>query len=1060
MRLRQLELIRYGGYADRALDFGDGATDLHLIVGANEAGKSTLLAAIGDWLFGFPGQTTQDWRFDYRDLRILAVVEQAGQRLEAIRRKGNKNTLLGPDGAALADDALSALIGGVDRLGFERLFGLDHAKLRLGGQAILDGKDDAARAMFEAGTGLASVTAELKRLESRCASLFKPSASNPEVNRLLRERAEALKTVRDSSLGDADLTRIKDTQADAERRRADLTAEGEALTARANAAERVARTRAPLSRLAAAREGLDALGSLPVLSPDAEARLREARAERATAIELRAAQTDKAQTAAEALTRLVPPEAILAARSRIEALAEQRPAVDKAQDDRPRRIAELERIDAALAAARAEAGLPAGADLPSDAWRRRARTHLDAWRALDQRAAKLAADRAEQAADGEARLAELAVQARKTAERLAAGLSRLGWTGTPADLAGARLPAPPEAAEYGRRIDQAREGLKTALDAAETARLEAARQQRRIEILTQGPQLPTPEAVAAARATRDAALAEVRRRLAEPRRADDGEAGLHLAEGVLHADALADRRDGESQRLAEYALAADALAAAGDGGEAAARAADRWRAALAEAEGAWATVLAEAGLPRTLLPAGFESWRADRLRILEEAAAASEPPPSLALDRRAAALDREADQIVRDRADLDRDRDRLRAEVDAAWPDPSRLADALAALDAVVADAGKRGGVAQQLEGIDRDLRAFAADVAALLSELDRPPHPRAGETVRGLARDLADAVKIASDIGRWTAEAEAAAAALKTVDRRLAAAEGGIAALAAAAGAADETALDAVLAACARALEHRKAESAALDDLADLGEGRDLADLRADAAALSPDDAAAARDSIGRRRQEIDLEREAIGRSLAETQAAFDHAARTTEAADAQQAAADAGAALAASAERYVETAAAAALLKWLVERHRAGAQAPLLARASDLFATVTAGSFVRLALDYDDDDRPRIVAVRPDGSRVGVEGMSEGTRDQLFLALRLGALQGHPGGSPLPLVCDDLLITSDDARAGAILGLLKAASASMQVLVFTHHDHIVDVAGRAIGAEGFRLHRLAAGG
>ena len=132
-----------------------------------------------------------------------------------------------------------------------------------------------------------------------------------------------------------------------------------------------------------------------------------------------------------------------------------------------------------------------------------------------------------------------------------------------------------------------------------------------------------------------------------------------------------------------------------------------------------------------------------------------------------------------------------------------------------------------------------------------------------------------------------------------------------------------------------------------------------------------------------------------------------------------------------------------------------------------MTQGAFTGLALDYDEDDRASIKALRAEGSgegrhgrRVGVEGLSEGTRDQLFLALRLAALKvgaGRGDAALLPLVCDDLLITADDARAAAMLGVLRTASRTLQILVFTHHEHLVEVANATIGADGYVLHRLA---
>jgi uncharacterized protein YhaN len=87
----------------------------------------------------------------------------------------------------------------------------------------------------------------------------------------------------------------------------------------------------------------------------------------------------------------------------------------------------------------------------------------------------------------------------------------------------------------------------------------------------------------------------------------------------------------------------------------------------------------------------------------------------------------------------------------------------------------------------------------------------------------------------------------------------------------------------------------------------------------------------------------------------------------------------------------------------------------------------------------------------------MSEGTRDQLFLALRLGSIEGRAGAHPLPLVCDDLLINADDARAGAMLKVLASNSLWTQVILFTHHEHVVDLAQRTVGEGAFRIHHLA---
>jgi uncharacterized protein YhaN len=86
----------------------------------------------------------------------------------------------------------------------------------------------------------------------------------------------------------------------------------------------------------------------------------------------------------------------------------------------------------------------------------------------------------------------------------------------------------------------------------------------------------------------------------------------------------------------------------------------------------------------------------------------------------------------------------------------------------------------------------------------------------------------------------------------------------------------------------------------------------------------------------------------------------------------------------------------------------------------------------------------------------MSEGTCDQLYLALRLAALDMHLDGRPaLPFVADDLFITFDRERTAAGLRELQALSAHTQVLFLTHHDFIIDEA-RAVFGESLNLLRL----
>ncbi|MCG2823427.1 MAG: hypothetical protein L6364_07055, partial [Desulfobulbaceae bacterium] len=79
----------------------------------------------------------------------------------------------------------------------------------------------------------------------------------------------------------------------------------------------------------------------------------------------------------------------------------------------------------------------------------------------------------------------------------------------------------------------------------------------------------------------------------------------------------------------------------------------------------------------------------------------------------------------------------------------------------------------------------------------------------------------------------------------------------------------------------------------------------------------------------------------------------------------------------------------------------------------------------------------------RVLVERMSSGTRDQLYLALRLASLEWRlEGHEPMPLILDDILVNADDARSKAALKILGQLAEKTQIILFTHHRRIVDEA------------------
>lgn len=181
--------------------------------------------------------------------------------------------------------------------------------------------------------------------------------------------------------------------------------------------------------------------------------------------------------------------------------------------------------------------------------------------------------------------------------------------------------------------------------------------------------------------------------------------------------------------------------------------------------------------------------------------------------------------------------------------------------------------------------------------------------------------------------------------------------------------------------------------------------------------------------------------------EAALERIAGQDEAAQAEARRQEALARMGNAVERFIRVHTAAKLLRWSIERFREHKQGPLLARASEIFRGLTGGALERLQVDYDHQP-PTLLGQRPTGARVHIEGMSEGTRDQLYLALRLAALELHLQQTPaLPFIADDLFINYDNGRARAGFAALADLSRLTQVIFLSHHHHLVELAKQVFG-------------
>lgn len=237
---------------------------------------------------------------------------------------------------------------------------------------------------------------------------------------------------------------------------------------------------------------------------------------------------------------------------------------------------------------------------------------------------------------------------------------------------------------------------------------------------------------------------------------------------------------------------------------------------------------------------------------------------------------------------------------------------------------------------------------------------------------------------------------------------------------------------------------------------GIPLADALSQAEGQDPDLVAEALDHNLQKNEDNAAQVQKLHEDYLTARQVFETMDGSSAAADAQQKLAQHSARITELSADYAASRIASAILAQVIDTYQKRNQGPLIALASQRFGAITAGRYTGVVIDYD-EDKQILKAVRADGERLTMEQLSTGRRDQLFLALRLAAIEGHLGkGEPLPIIIDDILIQFDDAAAAATFKVLADLSKRSQVLFLTHHEHLLEVAEAAVGSTAYKSHSL----
>ncbi|RWK60939.1 AAA family ATPase [Mesorhizobium sp.] len=200
MRLRRLDLIRYGKFTDRTIEFGpkpESGPDLHIVFGLNEAGKSTALSGYLDLLFGIEERSRYNFLHEYSAMRIGGVLEFGGEGHTFSRTKQRNNSLLNAMGQPVSEVAITAHLAGLSRDAYGTMFSLDDETLEAGGKSILESRGDLGKLLFTASAGLGHASDTLSALEAEADGLYRKQAHGTELA-LLKKRLAELKSRKDA----------------------------------------------------------------------------------------------------------------------------------------------------------------------------------------------------------------------------------------------------------------------------------------------------------------------------------------------------------------------------------------------------------------------------------------------------------------------------------------------------------------------------------------------------------------------------------------------------------------------------------------------------------------------------------------------------------------------------------------------------------------------------------------------------------------------------------------------------------------------------------------------
>ena len=1162
MILKELHFIAFGPFTNRELSFDDKG--LHVVFGPNESGKSSALRGLKSLLYGINPRTTDNFIHENSLLRIGGVLQKEnGEKLEIIRRKGTRNTLLNSEGIPLDEQTLSPFLQGINSTLFTTLFGIDHQELEQGGQEILDQNGKIGEVLFSAGLGNYNLNKVLVELENETDILFKKAGSKPTINALIRQFNDVKKEIKDKSLSSH---KWKDFRRRFESTREHLENINSRLIGhrnKLNRLERIQRIYPKFARLNQFTDEFKELEGTIILSDEFTLRRKNAVSEKEKAETIVNKVTPRLDDLRKKHEKLSIDHLLLDHSIQIKGLYEQLGSFKKAEKDRPKLETKQKQYartaDDILAKIKFDFQLEDIERFRIILDKRKTISELGGQISLlDKKDENLKLNLQKEKRRLEAIIDELAqiqefdsetdldfeiISARKLGDLDALidrdfddlsrqknecqrALDRLPlWNGTLNSIATIKTPTKENIHRFQEKFDH----MKHRREMTEEKKTKFDEEKENIftkidEVRRKG-EIPSENLLEKSRSNRDEIWQLLRQKWVDQIDISDKAAKYH-EEGTLPdvfenrisvVDRLSDRLRREANRVHELANLESSWHSLERQLDIVSQELDEVSKQEDKLVVGWQKLWEDSQID-PLTPREMIAWLDEFEKLRDETLTLEKLQDQITKNRykrkihvhklnkqmenlncsisnteELAAVLQECEKKQKQLNNLRVKRDllvedRKRKELDlrllneeyqlndeklkkwnsqwsklmqninlssqTSFPEVKYLVEKLTVY---YTNADKEREFSKRIKAIESDSKDFIDQVHELVSSIA----PKLlGESlvdiVSKLDHSLSDNQKIQSksqtiqeQIEINQQEITEAQNTIKIMNEQL------------------HKLCEEARCESPDLLIHAERKSACYvqlgrdidrikDEIIENGDGKEFDELKQEVLDVDldslPGKIAELNDLII---NELEPRRIELAEEKGRHQKELELFDGNDQVAELNNHAESILSTIRSNTNRYIQVKLALKILKEKIESYRKENQSPLIRSASQYFATLTCDSFQRLSADFNERDEPILTGIRPNGENVRVEGMSSGTRDQLYLALRLASFEKYiQNGNPMPIILDDVLVDFDDVRSQSALNAFAKIAEQTQVILFTHHFRIVEQSKKMNGLT--RVHKL----